>query len=211
MLTLRVSIDSPNSGSIRDYPNFGSVKENIQELVKIKQCKRLSWPAIWITATLSKQNVGEMADIVKLGSEIGVKHINMHATREWNEKHYKSGFASPSNNTLKQEFIKARKLGAELDVDVRYGYRKYFQPSQGKSICVLPWTRPFISWDGSVSPCCVHLDKKLGNIFKRSFIEIWNGDKYVNFRKKLLAGKEDFCRNCTEGKFWLNDISGTFA
>jgi len=51
--------------------------------------------------------------------------------------------------------------------------------------CVIGWYSMVIRSDGTIGPCCVLQGKPLGNIFKQSVDEIWNGDAYRDFRGEL--------------------------
>jgi radical SAM protein with 4Fe4S-binding SPASM domain len=65
------------------------------------------------------------------------------------------------------------------------------------------WHSCVITWDGNIVPCCFDKDAKytMGNINEQSFREIWNGERYQEFRSRLFTGRGaiDICRNCTEG------------
>ena len=54
--------------------------------------------------------------------------------------------------------------------------------------------------DGSVYPCCRGSEGflKMGNIFERSFDEIWNGEEYQRLREEFLTGRlRRGCDTCT--------------
>jgi MoaA/NifB/PqqE/SkfB family radical SAM enzyme len=61
--------------------------------------------------------------------------------------------------------------------------------------CVIGWYSMVIRSDGTIGPCCVLQGKPLGNIFKQSVDEIWNGDAYRDFRGELS-------RIMSEGEKW---------
>jgi radical SAM protein with 4Fe4S-binding SPASM domain len=69
--------------------------------------------------------------------------------------------------------------------------------------CLRLWLNPVITWDGKVIPCCFDKDTEfvMGDLKNESFRSIWNGEKYNEFRKKILTirNKIDICRNCTSG------------
>ena len=68
-----------------------------------------------------------------------------------------------------------------------------------KSKCSWPWHGTSISWNGDVHPCChdYYDDHMLGNIFEKSFTDIWNGDELQRFRQRLLDGDDiPMCREC---------------
>jgi MoaA/NifB/PqqE/SkfB family radical SAM enzyme len=48
--------------------------------------------------------------------------------------------------------------------------------------CYWLWLVPTISWDGTLTPCCDMPPTNFGNLYKQTFMEIWNGEKYVEAR-----------------------------
>ena len=69
--------------------------------------------------------------------------------------------------------------------------------------CARLWFNPVITWDGKVVPCCFDKDAEyiMGDLNQDTFSEIWNGPKYMIFRKRILMGRNmiEMCRNCTSG------------
>ncbi|MFQ5956544.1 MAG: radical SAM/SPASM domain-containing protein [Candidatus Brocadiales bacterium] len=75
-----------------------------------------------------------------------------------------------------------------------------------RSSCDLLWTETVINWDGSVLPCCSVYSEKyaFGNILKRPFREIWNGESYQAARRDVLSkenGTWTICRACKNTGF----------
>jgi len=68
--------------------------------------------------------------------------------------------------------------------------------------CDRPYRMPFINVNGDMNPCCIHETEYkrrfiVGNIYKDSFEDIWNGKKMNKFRNKLKEGKVPaMCKNC---------------
>jgi len=64
------------------------------------------------------------------------------------------------------------------------------------------WHSCVLTCDGLVVSCCFDKDaRQLGDLKQNSFDEIWQGEKYQEFRKSILRGRSeiDICSNCTEG------------
>lgn len=61
--------------------------------------------------------------------------------------------------------------------------------SDTEKICVYPFWHAEIDYDGNVSCCCPDYTDFyfFGNIFKQPFQEIWNGKKWINFRKNIKS------------------------
>ncbi|MDD5529609.1 MAG: radical SAM protein [bacterium] len=77
--------------------------------------------------------------------------------------------------------------------------------------CLNPWRTSTINWNGDVFPCCmVAFDKfSFGNMFRTSFKNVWNNDKYVSARD-ILLGRENnniqtICHLCKENGFFHAD------
>lgn len=69
--------------------------------------------------------------------------------------------------------------------------------------CYRLWTRPVITWDGLLLPCCFDKDGEyvMGDLNLQKFKDIWYSEKYRDFRQKLLHNRAgiDICSNCTNG------------
>ncbi len=53
-----------------------------------------------------------------------------------------------------------------------------------------------ISPDGRITPCRDYQDYTCGNINESSFYEIWNGENFKNFRRKMKMGLMPVCTRC---------------
>ncbi len=113
-----------------------------------------------------------------------------------------------SLNLKSMQIIKKEDIASWLPSIRRF--RRY-QVRQGEYViknsfpdrCARLWFNPVITWDGKVIPCCFDKNAEfiMGDLNNDSFREIWNGPKYMIFRKSILAGRHmtEMCRNCTSG------------
>lgn len=51
--------------------------------------------------------------------------------------------------------------------------------------CIIGWYSMLVRSDGTIAPCCILQQKRLGNIFKQSVADVWYGDAYRQFRTEL--------------------------
>jgi radical SAM protein with 4Fe4S-binding SPASM domain len=69
--------------------------------------------------------------------------------------------------------------------------------------CGRLWLNPVVTWDGKVIPCCFDKDAEfiMGDLNRESFRSIWNSQRYYEFRKMILSGRNkiNICMNCTSG------------
>lgn len=79
-------------------------------------------------------------------------------------------------------------------------------PNVRHALCTMPWDHTVVNVDGSVTPCCYLRPDMgeafiMGNVFERSFTEIWRGEKYRAFRQAMLEGRGSLpvCDRCRGG------------
>jgi len=80
-------------------------------------------------------------------------------------------------------------------------FRKLGVTATPRVPCGMLWGSTSILYDGRVSACCrdYHGELIMGNILEQSLLDIWNGEKYNNLRKKHLEGDVSdipMCNNC---------------
>ncbi len=67
---------------------------------------------------------------------------------------------------------------------------------ESKNFCMIPWTHIHGFPTGEAYPCCLaEMAHPIGNMRANTLQEIWNGEKYVEMRKNMLADKS--CKECT--------------
>jgi len=93
----------------------------------------------------------------------------------------------------------AEKIGAQFNIfnfDTQVGSTQRVQNlSEQIKNCDWVYTKFFINSKGVVTPCCWS-KMIMGNIFKQSFEEIWNGDRYTKLRNAIKNGDIAYCKNC---------------
>jgi MoaA/NifB/PqqE/SkfB family radical SAM enzyme len=83
-----------------------------------------------------------------------------------------------------------------------YLYRdklKYFaeNPNEPIKYCDFLQRRVYVSYKGEVTPCCVVGTPILGNVNGSTMAEIWNGERYNDFRMKFQSSEPyECCKGC---------------
>jgi len=62
------------------------------------------------------------------------------------------------------------------------------QPFRPAARCSVGFDEAFINSVGEVMPCCFS-DEVMGNLRRQTFREIWRGERYRDFRRRLIAGR----------------------
>lgn len=81
---------------------------------------------------------------------------------------------------------------------------KKFRLEESKIFCMAPWISLSNQPNGNIKPCCIYIDRtKFGNLYQNDINEIWNGEEYKNFRKRLLNDeKSPGCERCYKYEEW---------
>ena len=77
--------------------------------------------------------------------------------------------------------------------------REYYYDNKfmkGFTNCFIPYTHCYIDFNYDVRGNAKCVDLVLGNIKDKPFMEIWNGEKYRNFRQALKKQPFDYCKRC---------------
>lgn len=153
-----------------------------------------------ITSALKKHK-----SAMKLEIQLLVNRYNEHQIIQVKK------FAKEAGASLKlksMQIIRGRNAGTWLPSDKKYSrYRNdrngFIIKSSLPDRCWRLWFNPVITWDGKVIPCCFDKDAEyiMGDLTKESLSAIWNGEKFMAFRKMILTGRKNIamCRNCTSG------------
>jgi radical SAM protein with 4Fe4S-binding SPASM domain len=63
--------------------------------------------------------------------------------------------------------------------------------------CYSPWYHLYIRSDGDIWPCCMYATYSLGSLRNQDFKEIWNGNRYQEFRRRIHSGNPAYwCARC---------------
>ena len=185
-----ISIDGVTQDVYEQYRVHGKldkVLEGTRNLVHARTTLKSRTPQIIFQFLVVAPNEHQVQDVVHLASEIGVDEVRFKTAQVY-------------------DFINGNPL---IPSDERYS--RYVRGADGTyqvknaldNQCWRMWSGCVITWNGRVVPCCFDKDAthELGVIGERSFVEIWNGPAYVNFRKALMNSRADIdiCSNCSEG------------
>ena len=197
---LIVSVDGATQEVYEKYRvggNIDKVFNNMKRLVAAKKKYNSKLCIVW-NFLVMKQNEHEMNMARELAKEIGVD-ITFSIMR----------------TNLKDDILDKVENNIEKDAqwipkDPNYNPYDLEQKKRKNPIkfCKRPWMETFVNWNGDVFPCgCVVTEGKysMGNVFEKSFDDIWNGDKYVAARKELLDQPNDLetiCHICKKNGYY---------
>jgi radical SAM protein with 4Fe4S-binding SPASM domain len=185
---ISVSVDGGTQETyenIRKYSNFNRFKENLKKLISLRE----KGIRIEINTVILKENLEELPKVIELIHELGqVDSITFtdYADNTYEHSHHENNAFLVEDSPRKKEIINQLKNLAE-----KYNLTIYFLLKKDntslRESCFWPWLSCYINSDGSITTCTWILDYSLGNIFDEKFKDIWNSEKYQEFRKKLKS------------------------
>lgn len=216
--TVYVSVDGASAGTyerIRVGARFDRLERNVARLRAVAE--RCGTPEIVLTAVVMRENLDEIADIVRLAARWGLPQLGVqHLCHDFGESTLPARYAPMrafvENQTLidfdpqrvADAFARARGAAAENGVTLRLppiSPREHAPGTPGRSRCDWPWHGPYITYDGTAMPCCIAATpdrSSLGDLARDGVEAVWNGPGYAAFRKRLDSDDPpEICRTCS--------------
>lgn len=206
---------------------FDNLQAGIAEVQRIKKEKKSMLPYVMLLVTVSRDNAHMLDKIFDIGQELGADCIVVYyawfTDEEAGQKHTKifkerfgcnptawKSYVQPVNlidtAALKESIkrIKSKKYSfpyifvPELKEDEIDTYYKEPGNFMGYGKCVTPWLTMEVMANGDVSPCRDYPDYICGNICDTPVLELYNNEKYREFRKALkeCGGTFPICARC---------------
>jgi radical SAM protein with 4Fe4S-binding SPASM domain len=224
---LHVSLDGATARTyegIREGADFGTVLANLRGLVAAKRAAGSEVPHIRVVFVAMRRNVEELPGLVRLLAEAGVDELrvqNLSHTFSDTDPFGKyteirdftaaealwtgaGSAASPAKAADRaaadRAFSAAQAVADEHGLTLRLPSLASRPVPAGRPGCTWPWDAAYVTSQGVVQPCCMVMGDDrvaLGQLSRQSFPEVWNGEGYREFRRRLVADDPpDVCRGC---------------
>jgi radical SAM protein with 4Fe4S-binding SPASM domain len=187
---LIISLDGTTQETYQSYRIGGELEkviEGAKNVIAWKKKLKSKTPHVVFQFLVVRPNEHQINDVHTLAKQIGVDQVVLKTAQIYD---YQNGSDLIPTN---QQYSRYQKNN-----DGSYSIRNKLL-----NHCWKMWHSCVITWDGKVVPCCFDKDGQyvLGDLSKNSFTEIWNGEKYFDFRQSLLRSRNEIeiCKNCTEG------------
>jgi radical SAM protein with 4Fe4S-binding SPASM domain len=215
---LHVSVDGAAAGTyegIRGGGRLDLVVDNLAGLVAAKRRAGSVSPHVRVVFVAMRRNVAELPELVRLLATIGVDELRVQ-----NLSHTFSDTDPAGRYAGIRAFTAAEALWTGADQDAaqqafaaarraadRHGLRlrlPELTPAGPRGLrgpgCTWPWDAAYITSTGVVQPCCMVMGDDriaLGHLDEQTFPEIWYGEPYRDFRRRLLGeDPPEVCRGC---------------
>lgn len=191
---LIISIDGTSQDTYESYRiggDLSKVIEGTKNIIAWKKKLKSRTPHVIFQFLVVKPNEHQIPEVYRLAKELGVDEVKLKTAQIYDFEN-----------------------GSDL-IPTQAQYSRYQQMDDGTykiknaldNTCWKMWQSCVITWDGKVLPCCFDKDAQyvMGDLAKNSFKEIWQSEKYQEFRSTLFKSRNEIemCKNCTEGtKVW---------
>jgi len=218
---LRVSLDASTPETyarIRGVDALGRVVANLEAFAAYRRARGVRHPAVSLWFTGMRANLAELPGLVPIAIRAGA--VGIHLQRlvynglglavKGQSLHGRLG---PEERRLIEETAAAAAragiaFSASGATTPEVSLAPHGVAAQPWSYCRRPWTLVYVTVHGHVLPCCIspwvadpYDGIVLGNLFRQSLAEIWEGEGYEAFRAALLSETPPQpCRGC--GVFW---------
>jgi MoaA/NifB/PqqE/SkfB family radical SAM enzyme len=187
----------------RKGSNYEKVIDNIILLDRIKKDEGKHYPRFCVHYIINKDNIDEAQDILQILKDNDVDTWFVQYTKilhNFPELQAQNLHIDVPNSVVD----KINKKSKETGIAARFNVNT--NEMQCPSYACSAWTQPFIFATGHIIPCCacnernerdIQKETSMGNLFENTLEEIWHGQKYKDYRKKLYSGQvATVCEPC---------------
>jgi MoaA/NifB/PqqE/SkfB family radical SAM enzyme len=214
------SLDSPSAAThngIRGADCFGKVTRNMKTFSAAKIRRKTSKPILCIHMVVCNRNYNQIADMVRLASELGVQEVVINALNVWKKEMAALALSGPQEAEMRDILQDAVRIADKLRV--RNNFIEFLQSDLLKKAnemddamkgcrvgthkdgfknapCYYPWYNISIFSDGTVQPCFI--PQGVGErIREKGLKDIWDGPVFDSARKECLEGRLSwYCARC---------------
>jgi MoaA/NifB/PqqE/SkfB family radical SAM enzyme len=178
---------------IRRQDLFDKLVRNAKNLIRIRGSSMDT--KIKMVVVLLKENYQYLKEIFLVGKDIGVDEIMVQNVQSWSRDSFQDKADEISIFGIQKEDVTRH-----FQKSIIPGIKISLPPlEKGHFSCTWPYEGVWFTVEGDVCPCCNCHDPRIlsfGNIFKKSFNDIWNSEAYDNFRKEFAEDKAKICDKC---------------
>lgn len=215
---LRVSLDAARPETyarIRGVDAFEKVLTNVGSMVHLKAELAATKPGISLWFTGMRDNVAELPDLVRAAARHGVPEVHLQRLvyRGVGMAIENQAIYHSQDPTVQSAVADAMALAEDLGVVLTAsgGDRSRTKPAPPVDQtapwhgCTRPWRLAYVTANGNVLPCCIapftdvpYDSIVLGNVRDSSLRQVWNGERYREFRARHAStdNPPPCCRLC---------------
>ncbi len=185
---------------IRRGSNFERIVKNCTLINDYANRKDRLYTRMWVL--VQEYNSHQILEFVEIARKMQFQRISFSLSlndwgqEEWNSKNHD---LEARNRLTEEDKFQLAKIAAKEGIDITvWEQANKYSLDNPKNICSWPFTRPYITSDSRIVPCCMIANPEVADFGDaREFNQLWNAPVYQEFRKKHLDGNiPKYCRNC---------------
>ncbi|HRF57903.1 MAG TPA: radical SAM protein [Campylobacterales bacterium] len=199
---LQISVDGTRKESyegIRKGARFERVVENCKLINEY--CASLGVEKTRMWSLIQKDNIAELKDFPRFAKELGFNRLTLSLdVNGWGDEELTLRNKDKNVASLLNESIAAEVLEISKDIGIDTTFWDISTKYSKQNLCPWPFERVFVSSDKKAIPCCMIANPDIFSFGEiGSFNDIWDGDKYIEFRQAHLSGNiPPVCKFCYE-------------
>lgn len=210
LVSVGISLEGPEDLHDQIVQVKGAFKRTVDAISLISELKRkrsLRLPILDLKVVITKKNFRYLTDMYKLAYDKGMEICSFQLQNNQRSSYGidKGEITPPSEypppletidpSELKAEITKLLTYSSDKSTELRFNpplaiedILKHYQNKLDifKFTCNIAWTTMHIGPYGDVYPC---FSISMGNIREQTLKQIWNGQKYCQFRSSLIKSK----------------------
>ncbi|MEO0651052.1 MAG: SPASM domain-containing protein, partial [Planctomycetota bacterium] len=193
---INFSMDGADDETFRTLRKGGRLavyKRCVSNLLAARRALGKDQPKIGVMTVLSKRNLHQLPQLIAIAEELGVDAMTL---TKLNGSHVE-GQAQYELDDADRDYLRSLPP-YQGPLELAWSFETWTKEERMR--CYWPRAMAYVTVEGHVTPCCNYADSRelnLGSIHEQSGAEIWNGDAYTEFRRRLWNGDlPDKCKTC---------------
>jgi MoaA/NifB/PqqE/SkfB family radical SAM enzyme len=209
--TINFSLDSYKA-KVHDYfrgkGTFRKTVKTIRLLKSLKNKHKSFFPVISISTIINKENFHDLDKFILFARNLGCSSIRFQYVRNITDE---ASEIEVDFHEIRSYVKNAIELAQKFNMDTNLKDFTFFRSVKsledigklllslkGKEFpfsipCYAPWYIIMVNEEGKVGPCPVWASKSNTDIFSFSLRELWYGEYFSSFRKKMIQKNVDGC------------------
>jgi MoaA/NifB/PqqE/SkfB family radical SAM enzyme len=187
-------------------------KRGIELVHRAKRLARQPHPIVNLQMPLNRGNYRNIGERVELALASRCERVTFGVFRDYDGQFESECLSGEDLEVMRPDLLAAReqfeRAGITHNIDEYLERIRFGRQAWRACPCYAGWFQSYVKVDGTVFPCC-RCKQAVGRLTEHSFIEIWNGPAYRDFRRRssdpqqlARMGGECSCPNCC---FWDDD------
>ncbi len=207
---LLVCLDGADQETISRYrkdAKFDEILSGIRRVLAARSKAGLAGPIVELQFIVMKHNESQVERMRRIAADLGVDRFIV--------KTVGISPGMPGFERLAGELLPADLSGSRYERRADGSFALKGEPGCG---CEYVFSTLVVNSNGDAVPCCydIHSDHVMGNLFRQPLAEIWLGEKFRDFRRRVSARRDavPICRHCPEGRVAIRQtepVDGRFT